>query len=55
MNNHLTQVISTLNNIEVHGKNNLDMLLGCIMALEQIESQIAQDAKEKTKEETADG
>ena len=51
----LKKVISTLCNIEVHGKNNLDMLLGCIMALEQIESQMEQDVKEKTKEETADG
>lgn len=51
----IERIISTLNNIEVHGKNNLDMLLGCIMALEKIESQIEQDAKEKTKEETADG
>ena len=51
----LKKVIATLCNIEVHGKDNLDMLLGCIMALGQIESQIEQDAKEKTKEETADG
>lgn len=51
----LKKVIATLCNIEVHGKNNLDMLLGCIMALEQIESQMEQDVKEKTKEETADG
>ena len=51
----IKKIIATLGNIEVHGKNNLDMLLGCIMALEQIESQIEQDAKEKTKEETADG
>lgn len=48
-------IISTLNNIEVHGKNNLDMLLGCIMALEQIDAQMKQDTKEKSKEETADG
>lgn len=51
----LKKIIVTLGNIEVHGKNNLDMLLGCIMALEQIESQMEQDVKEKTKEETADG
>lgn len=53
MNNNLSKVISTLNNIEVHGKNNLDMLLGCIMALEQIDAQMERDAK--SKEETADG
>jgi len=48
-------IISTLNNIEVHGKNNLDMLLGCIMALEQMESQMEQEEKAKPKGETADG
>lgn len=47
-------IISTLNNIEVHGKNNLDMLLGCIMALEQMDAQMKQEAKKK-EEETADG
>lgn len=46
-------VITTLNKIEVHGKNNLDMLLGCIMALEQIYAQMEREAK--SKEETADG
>lgn len=49
----LKKVIATLGNIEVHGKNNLDMLLGCIMALEQIDAQMKQE--EKKKEETADG
>lgn len=49
----LKKVIATLCNIEVHGKNNLDMLLGCIMALEQIDAQMKQE--EKKKEETADG
>lgn len=49
----LKKVISTLGNIEVHGKSNLDMLLGCIMALEQIDAQMKQE--EKKKEETADG
>lgn len=49
----LKKVIATLGNIEVHGKNNLDMLLGCIMALEQIDAQMKQEAKKK--EETADG
>jgi hypothetical protein len=51
----LKKVIATLCSIEVHGKNNLDMLLGCIMALEQIESQMEQEEKAKSKEETADG
>lgn len=29
-------VINTLNNVEVHGKNNLDMVLGCILSLEKL-------------------
>lgn len=29
-------VITTLNNLEVHGKDNLNRLLGCIHALESI-------------------
>lgn len=49
----IKKIIATLGNIEVHGKNNLDMLLGCIMALEQIDAQMERDAK--SKEETADG
>ena len=52
--NTIKAIISTLNNIEVHGKNNLDMLLGCIMALEQMDAQMKQEAKKK-EEETADG
>lgn len=39
-------VISTLESIEVHGKNNLSMLLGCINVLEDI------IAKEKVEEKT---
>lgn len=54
MESRIERIISTLNNIEVHGKNNLDMLLGCIMALEQIDAQMKQETK-KMEEETADG
>lgn len=32
----LDDIIQTLNAIEVHGKNNLAMLLGCISALEDL-------------------
>lgn len=32
----LKMVISTLNGVEVKGKDNLDMLLGCINALETV-------------------
>lgn len=41
-------IISTLNNIEVKGKDNLDRLLGVIMALESIANT---QSKEETKEE----
>jgi hypothetical protein len=54
MESRIERIISTLNNIEVHGKSNLDMLLGCIMTLEQIDAQMKQEAKKK-EEETADG
>lgn len=32
----LQALIQTLNLIEVHGKDNLDMLLGCILTLESL-------------------
>ena len=31
----IEDIIRTLNAIEVHGKNNLGLLLGCISALEE--------------------
>ena len=36
MKEKIEQLIATLNLIEVHGKENLDMLLGCILTLEQM-------------------
>lgn len=47
-------VIATLNKIEVHGKENLDMLLGCIMLLERINAAESK-AAENVEEETSDG
>lgn len=32
----LSIIIKTLNHIEVHGKENMDRLLGCILALERM-------------------
>ena len=32
----IKSIISTLNSIEVRGKDNLDKLLGCIMVLENM-------------------
>ena len=29
-------VLKTLDSVTVHGKNNMDMVLGCILALEKI-------------------
>lgn len=40
MKDKIIAIIRTLNGVEVKGKNNLDMLLGCIMTLEQIEKEI---------------
>lgn len=31
----LNNLLLSLNNLEVHGKKNLDILLGCILAIEQ--------------------
>ena len=47
-------IISTLNKIEVHGKDNLDMLLGCIMLLERMITAPEEDKPEE-KEVTEDG
>lgn len=50
------KVISTLNAVEVRGRNNLDMMLGCIDALEQVASNLecaaAAAAENKTKEDS---
>ena len=56
----ITAVTYTLNQIEVHGKENLDMLLGCIMTLEQIGKELKVQAvkepeKEPEKEAIEDG
>ena len=36
MNDKLNQIIYTLNQIEVHGAENLNRLLGCIQALQSL-------------------
>lgn len=48
----IDDIINTLNGIEVKGKENLDRLLGAILALEAIKK--AQDAPEQA-EETVNG
>jgi hypothetical protein len=45
-------VVSTLNNVEVRGKENLDRLLGCIQTLEKEIEALQKNAGEK---EVADG
>ncbi|MGN1369940.1 MAG: hypothetical protein ACI4WX_13805 [Aristaeellaceae bacterium] len=39
----ITAVIVTLNKVEVHGKDNLSMLLGCIQELEKMMNEEAMD------------
>lgn len=51
--NLIKMVISTLNSIEVRGKSNLDMLLGCINALESVVQGI--EVQKKLEEEGANG
>lgn len=55
MENLIRMVISTLNQVEVKGKDNLDKLLGCINALEDVaqilETTPAPASAEKSKED----
>lgn len=44
-------VIATLNDIEVKGKDNLDKLLGSIMALENVAQSMEQHTSEKADKE----
>ena len=48
-------VIATLNDIEVKGKDNLDKLLGSIMALEGIAQMLEQTAPEEVPKEEVNG
>jgi hypothetical protein len=48
--NTLDAILLTLNSIEVKGRDNLDKLLGVILAIEAIKK-----AQETPKEEEADG
>lgn len=58
--NYLQQIIATLNQVETRGKDNLDMLLGSIMALEDLVKELSKpddnaigketDAQEDSKE-----
>ena len=48
-------VIATLNDIEVRGKNNLDKLLGSIMALENIAQDMEHLSQDKKQKEEANG
>lgn len=55
----IRMVISTLNDVEVKGKGNLDRLLGCINALENVvqvlEAPPAPPVPTEKKEEDIDG
>lgn len=48
-------VIATLNDIEVKGKDNLDKLLGSIMALEGVAQMLEQHVPDDANKETSDG
>ena len=42
----IAAVIKTLNQVEVKGKNNMDQLLGCIIALERVLTEESAEKKE---------
>ena len=49
-------IISTLDTIEVHGKDNLDKLLGCILLLESMQQKFENDLKSNSeKKEEPEG
>ena len=48
MTEFLRTLLTSLNSIEVKGKNNIDVLLGCIMAVERMINKI--EAEETTGE-----
>ena len=52
MKDFLTQLLLTLNSIEVKGKENLDYLLGCMISVERAIAQLDEETK---KEEENDG
>jgi len=43
--------INTLTQIEIHGKQNLNYMLGCIQTLESVLEDINSESKEEQKEE----
>ena len=44
---HINALIFTLNNIEVKGEKNLDMLLGCIKTLQKMKEEAIEAEKTK--------
>ena len=50
----IQKVLHTLDAIEVHGRDNIDMLLGCMMTLEQIENELKEQAKKPETEEVTE-
>lgn len=48
-------VIATLNDVEVRGKDNLDKLLGSILALEGLANRMEHPAPEEPEKEVTDG
>ncbi len=46
----IQDIINTLNQVEVKGKDNLDRMLGAIMALEAIQAAQNNQAQEKAQE-----
>lgn len=45
MKDFLTTLLKSLNSIEVKGKENIDILLGCMMAVEQMIAQLEAPAE----------
>lgn len=51
MRDTLRAIRTTLNSVEVRGKTNLDRMLACINALEQLEEAVSESGTEEKEEE----
>lgn len=51
----ISDVIATLNQIDVRGRDNMDRLLGCIIALESIQAEQDAPVDEETEVTETDG
>lgn len=55
MKEFLSNLLKSLDKIEVKGRDNMDIMLGCMMAIEQAIAQLDAPTEETNGEESEDG